>query len=242
MDDLFHVGDKWYAAAEATIITDPKEQLSRELASAIPDDQLNDSFIWIAGRYVQGNVANRNGHFWTLDDLKHGLDSIVHTPLNALHDWSRPVGTFVESKLVHRKAKEKEEAAETLPEIQTLAVFWAANFPELAMMVRGAHELKQLWFSMECVAEDKQCLTCDQTFAWVTASDALCAHLATNPKAPRRLINPTFIGGALIFPPETPAWPDAEVTEVARELTSALQEGPLTVESWEQLMELTQQN
>jgi hypothetical protein len=72
---------------------------------------------------------------------------------------------------------------------------------------------------MECVAQQKQCLDCGQVFDWKTPNELACAHLQTSNVAPRRLVNPTFVGGALIFPPEAPAWPEADVMEVAKNQT-----------------------
>ena len=63
----------------------------------------------------------------------------------------------------------------------------------------------------------------------------------SSPVSPRRFINPIFMGGALIFPPERPAWPDADITEVAHELVRqyAVREGgELDVDEWQHLMDV----
>ena len=200
---------KVYLAARAHIVSDPSEL--REMAFALKDgDALNPDFMWISGRYVQGDKPNRNGQFWTSEDLKQGEYSLKYAPLNALHEYLNPVGVFVETKIVHR-----EKAGETLlPEIQALSLLWAHNFPELAETAREANKKGQLWYSMECVGEAKQCLTCDETFEW--AATTLCSHLEASAVAPRRLINPKFQGGALIFPPVSPGWIDADIEEVAK--------------------------
>lgn len=227
---LSEYNDKLYATARAYIVED-REEIPREVASDFRD-KMNPSFIWIAGRYVQANQKNKNGHFWTYDDIKRGEASIKYTPLNSQHDWERPIGTIVETKIVER-------ASTDLPEVQALSVMWGANFPALAQRVREAHGKKELWYSMECVAESKQCLTCEETFPWATASTDLCEHMSTNAAAPRRFINPTFLGGALVFPPERPAWPDADITEVARHLSEDYANRThydFKVESWESMM------
>lgn len=202
---------KAYITARAEIVSDPG-QLPRELASAMEGKKQNPQFVWVSGRYVQGEKINRNGQFWTTDDLKAGEYSVQYTPLNVLHDWERPVGTFVETKLVHREAA--DTANELLPEIQALSVLWGNLFPQVAERVKEAHEEGKLWYSMECLGDAKQCLTCERTFEWSAAE--YCEHLEGSKTAPRRFINPVFLGGALIFPPTQPGWVDADIEELAK--------------------------
>lgn len=243
--DMFTIerNGRIFTTAEAKIISKPDE-LPREIASALPSEKLNDSYVWIAGRFVQAGVPNKNGHFWELEDLEFGNSSIKHTPMNMLHQWARPVGTFVDSKIVNRVTASEGTGT---PEIQALAVLWGASFTEAASTVRQHHEEGNLWFSMECVAESKKCMTCGETFPWKTPNELACEHLAASPIAKRRLIKPTFVGGALIFPPEAPAWPDADVTEVAKDLTIEYADhefvsnhaSTFSVEEWEAMMDLT---
>lgn len=252
MSDINQYGDRFYLTAQARIVEQPSE-LPREMASAFPQEKLNPSFVWIAGRYVQGEQANRNGHFWTTDDLKTGESTIKHTPLNVLHKFDRPVGTFVETKVVHRAGEPDENGKRTsayreggLPEIQALSVVWGANFPQVAAAVKTAHDAGKLWYSMECVAEKVQCLECERSFAWTMDYSHACDHLASNKRQPRRFINPTFLGGGLIFPPAEPGWSDADVTEVAEKLTeeyasaNSATESTLDSKDWYLLMELAQ--
>lgn len=212
---LQQINDKLYMSARAYIVSDPS-QLPRAMASEWSEQKMNDSFLWIAGRYVQANKANKNNDFWSYDDIVVGEQTIKYTPLNVLHKWDRPVGTFVETKIVHRNAA--EDGAEMLPEVQALAVLWTANFPNIARAAQEAHSVGRLWYSMECTAETTQCMACERTFSFRAAAGELCEHLA-NKTAARRWINPTFLGGALIFPPQSPGWEDAEITAVASELT-----------------------
>lgn len=207
---VFERNNKVYLNAVARIISDP-EDLPRELAFALKGKRLNPAFVWVSGRYVQGEQMNTNGQFWTTDDLKAGEYSIQYTPLNVLHEWQYPIGTFVETKLVHREAAAE---GELLPEIQALSLIWASNFPQVADAARDAHDKGKLWYSMECTGEAKQCLTCNNTYEWAAAR--FCAHLEGSKTAPRRFINPVFHGGALIFPPVEPGWADADIEEVAK--------------------------
>jgi hypothetical protein len=210
------IGDKFYATSKAYIVEEPRD-IPREMASEFDWEPSNQSFIWVVGRYVQANNLNKNGHFWSFDDLKAGENSITHTPVNALHDWDRPIGTVVQTKMVQREVK--PEASETFPEIQALSVIWGANFPEMGQLIKKAHADGELFYSMECVAESKQCLQCERVFPFHASAAETCEHLGADANSPRRFINPTFLGAALIFPPDKPAWPDAEITEVAALLT-----------------------
>ena len=217
MDGMItEIGDKFYTTARAYVVHEP-EEMPRELASEWSSQKLNESFVWIAGRYVQGNKPNKNGQFWSYDDLQTGQASIKNTPMNVLHKWDQPVGTFVETKIVHREQAGEEEL---LPEIQALGVLWALNFPNVAEAVQQAHASDSLWYSMECVSENVQCMTCERIFPYRAAAHEVCEHLAKR-EAAKRFINPTFLGGALIFPPESPGWADADITDVAKELVDA---------------------
>jgi hypothetical protein len=234
---LQEINDKLYMSARAYIVSDPT-QLPRGMASEWQETKMNDSFLWIAGRYVQANAANKNGDFWSYDDIVTGESSIKYTPLNVLHKWDRPVGTFVETKIVHRAAAEDE--AEVLPEVQALAVLWTANFPGVAKAAQDAHAAGRLWYSMECTAETTQCMACERTFSFRAAAEELCEHLA-NRTAARRWVNPVFLGGALIFPPQSPGWADADITAVASELTREYanrkpQTEVFTASEWEDAM------
>ena len=232
------INDKLYATARAFVVEEPKD-LPRGMASEWAEEKMNDSFLWIAGRYVQANTPNKNNDYWSYDDIAKGQASVKFTPLNVLHQWDQPVGTFVETKIVHRAAA--GEGAEMLPEIQALSVLWTANFPNIAKAAKDAHDVGQLWYSMECTAETTQCMECEKTFAFRAQAHEVCEHLA-NRTAARRWINPTFLGGALIFPPTKPGWADADITAVAAELTDeyanrATESRRIDAASWESMME-----
>lgn len=237
----FEHNGRIFATAEAKIVSAP-DDLPREMAMSLPTDKVNDSYVWIAGRFVQAGVTNKNGHFWEVEDLEFGNNSIKHTPMNMLHQWSRPIGTFVDSQIVRRESADEGDVAE----IQALGVMWAANFSEAASKVKTFHDEGNLWFSMECVAEKKQCLDCGNVFDWKTPNELACAHMQESRLAPRRLINPTFVGGALIFPPEAPAWADADIMEVAKNQTIEYADSVDThfedfkweIEEWEAIMGL----
>lgn len=226
------IGDKLYATSQAYIVENV-EQLPREMASAFKMEKSNNSFLWVAGRYVQADNPNRNGQMWAFEDIQKSEASIRHTPVNVAHEWDRPVGTVVQTKIVEREAASGTSA----PEVQALSVIWGANFPDVVQEVRKAHDEGTLFYSMECVAEAKQCLTCEQTFEWAAAGAEVCRHLASDATSPRRFINPTFLGAALIFPPERPGWPDASITELATLLTREYANRDTDAALWERLMD-----
>ena len=230
MAEIFN--GKFYATSRAYIVEEPSD-LPREMASEFTLDRSNASFIWIAGRYVQANNTNRNGHYWSFDDLKAAEASIRHTPVNALHEFEKPIGTVVQTKIVQREAA---AAAVSEPEIQALSVVWAANFPTLAHEIRDAHKAGTLYYSMECVSENIQCLQCEQVFAYASTAAERCEHLGTSPIAPRRFLNTTFLGAALVFPPDRPAWADAEITDMASLLTKEYANRNSEAARWESLM------
>ena len=113
---------KIYATSRAYIID---VDAPREMASALPE-KTNPSFLYIAGRYVQANNPNRNGHYWSFDDLKVGQDSIRYTPVNINHEFHRPIGVITDTKLVEREVAD----GESFPEVQAVSAIWAANFPQ----------------------------------------------------------------------------------------------------------------
>lgn len=234
-------GNKFYATARAYVVENDSD-MPRDLAFSIADKKANHSFLYVAGRYVQGNNINRNGQYWTFDDLTRGEASIRHTPVNLLHDWRNPVGSIIETKLIQREEAVEGSEKRLLPEVQALGAVWAANFPEVADRIKSAHALKSLWWSMECEAESKQCLTCEKIFPYRAAAHEVCEHLGSSKTAPRRFINPTFLGGGLIFPPDSPGWKDAEVTDLAKEFTEhdlervLAHKSEMSVTDWERMM------
>jgi hypothetical protein len=101
---------------------------------------------------------------------------------------------------------------------------------------------------MECIAREMACVTdsghegCGQKFDYIlamTQPEKTCEHIAARTSA-RRLIDPCFLGGAVIVPPSQPGWGSANV-EVMRhaaalaEQTHASAHG-MQDRDWESLM------
>lgn len=199
----------------------------------------NRGFVYLQGRYVEADKPNRNGAYWSTGDLELGQPTVAGGPLNWLHEEKTVIGALMDSKLVYAR----EQAAEqTGTHIQALAAVWRFLHPEKASaLVKHAAD-KQLWLSMECVSDTVQCITgCGQSFPykdWTHARARVCAHLQAG--APRRFVDPVFLGSAVIVPPVRPGWAnaDAEVLREAASLTETneLGDGPLSREEAEHMV------
>jgi hypothetical protein len=118
-------------------------------------------------------------------------------------------------------------------------------YPHEAAVVEMASQLGQLAYSMECVSEQVQCVGphgCGESFPYNEfAAGKCCQHLKERSSI-RRLVNPTFLGGAVIVPPTKPGWAEANAM-VMRQAAAMAEDAyeqagrpdiPATV--WEQLM------
>jgi hypothetical protein len=79
--------------AGRVILTAPAKTLS--MASELPAELAerwekastgNPFMMWLQGRFVEAEKANRNGAFWSTEDLQFGEMSVKHGPLNWLHE------------------------------------------------------------------------------------------------------------------------------------------------------------
>lgn len=100
------------------------------------------------------------------------------------------------------------------PYIEALAVFWRHQFPREYLAVEEAHAEGKLFYSMECMPSDVQCVGdggCGKEFAYAgRVSDTYCSHI-NSMTSDKLLINPHFTAGALIIPPVNPGWTHADV-------------------------------
>lgn len=174
----------------------------------------DDFLLKFRGRLVEAEHANRNGAFWSQNDLEFGLPSVGHGPLNWGHDATSIIGTLVEPALI--KA-EQAAAAGVGPHIQTGAVMWAFLNPEKARLLRGYIESGQAWLSMECVSQEIACVGpngCGRTMPYADAQlrrGAACQHIRER-SSHRRFVKPVFQGAAVIVPPQVPGWAGADIT------------------------------
>lgn len=225
-------GDKsFFLASGARLLDEDKETAWAEKIIAP-----NPGIRWVLGKFVEANKPNLNRQYWDLDHLRMAQPTIAHAPMNMLHHAHNIVGTFVATEMLYPMAGEEEEAAKEAaayehenPYIEALGAFWKWLFPNELKVVEAAHNCGSLFFSMECIAKTITCAGndgCGKEYAYAgPASESYCEHLNTA-QGIKQLNHPIFVGGALIFPPERPGWPGAEI----KDLSSLVKEHQLAAE------------
>lgn len=202
-----------YETDHSTILTAPAGLIREASARQEP-------YIYLQGRFVGAERANRNGALWALEDLEFGEPSVKHGPVNWLHDERKVVGAITDSELVMPES-EREAAAYGAPYadpfISANSVLWRFLYPQEAAVVEMASERKSLWYSMECVSESVVCSGDNGCGAEMSYADALlktaqaCEHVRER-ASERRFKNPIFLGGAIVVPPVRPGWADANAS------------------------------
>lgn len=209
----------------------------RELAWAEKHVVRNPAYAWVLGKYVGTNKANDNGHIFDATELAEARQSLVHAPMNMLHQPSNIMGVYVANEVIWPTDTSQsaslaagQTVTETEPFLEALAAFYRYYFPAEYQVVEKAHKEGTLAWSMECVPQTVTCANtahpeCGKTFEYQgRQSETYCAHL-NEPAAPKRMGKPHFTAGALVLPPARPAWRNANVTELdtllRRELEAA---------------------
>ena len=209
---------------------------TRETALASAEDFL----LRLSGRLVEAERANLNGAFWSSGDLEFGLPSVAMGPLNWLHQERKVVGVLSSAQLV----RPGELASSTSfggtgahmttttnlvhgtgvngralaslgnPYIRADALVWKWLYPVEAREVERASDARQLWYSMECVSRQIECVGdngCGKVVPYrERSSENACSHMRER-SAQRRLVDPIFQGAAIIVPPVKPGWADADL-------------------------------
>lgn len=261
--------------AGKVILTAPARTLS--LADELPEamraswekaSTANPYFMWVQGKFVEAEKANRNGAFWSTEDLQFGEMSVRHGPLNWLHDARQVIGTIADNKLVTPAPMSVQQVASTStttlvwnaanltssgqvqyqprPYIAAVSAVWKWIYPQEAYAVEKASDTGQLYYSMECVAREVACAGdgdrqgCGASFPYVQAmSDptSVCEHIRTRSSA-RRMVDPSFLGGAVIIPPVRPGWGEARAAVMRQAAALAEQVAPADANAadWERLM------
>lgn len=260
------ISGKVMFAAPATTFNAAAELPPELAASWIEQSQSNPYFRWVQGRFVEAEQANLNGAMWTTGDLQFGEMGVKHGPLNWLHQARKVIGTIADAQLIQPKpamvtsistsglvgnfatttTTTQPAMPQPRPYIAAVASMWDWIYPdEIAVVERASHD-QNLFFSMECVSEKIQCVGdngCNQEFDFIDAmSGKACTHINERAST-RRLIKPSFLGGAVIVPPARPGWPGANATvmaEAARIAESTQESLPdgMTASQWEALMGL----
>lgn len=177
----------------------------------------NPMYKWVIGHYVEADNANSNGQFWTLDDLRMKKPTIQHSPMNLAHQPTNIIGTYANSEIIY------PASGTAKPFIETLGVFWKYYFPKLLPYVEEAHGEGSLFQSMECVADSVTCVgpdSCGESFPYKgPMHESYCEHIKERASF-RQLNNPTFLAGALLFPPfPNPGWKNAAITDLANNVS-----------------------
>lgn len=184
-------------------------------------------YVKLRGRFVEAEKANGNGAFWSAADLEVGLPTVAYGPLNWLHDEKKVVGVLSDAAFVGREVAAQSGVG---PHITADATMWRWLYPMETRIVERAADEKKLWYSMECVSPEIECVGthgCGQKMPYLDAlrrEGAACQHVK-NREAVRRFVDPIFQGGAIIVPPVTPGWASADLS-VVREAAAALESTP----------------
>jgi 2'-5' RNA ligase len=208
-----------------------------------------EPLLWMHGKFVGAEVANRNGALWSSGDLEMGQGSVAHGPLNWLHEARHIIGSIAKADFVKGKlaavAADSADAAPAQPHITATAAIWKWIYPDEAFVVNQASDLGQLWYSMECISKEVGCAGpngCGNTTTYAQyMNGAACDHV-TQRASIRHFKNPVFLGGAVIVPPTRPGWAeaDASVMKTASGLAEAAYEQAgepdMSTSNWEQLM------
>lgn len=242
--ELEHVSQRAFLTVVdgKAVVTAPAKTWGFEKASTP-----NSKMLWVHGAFVGAEKANRNGALWTTKDLEVGEPTVRYGPLNWLHEERHIIGAIADSKLV---TPETEAASVfggiTDPYIAAAATVWKWIWPDESRVVEMASEAGQLWFSMECFAEQIECAgegSCGESFDYVQVvrAQAGCEHIRER-SASRRMVDPTFLGGAVIVPPVRPGWGEAraevmaEAASLAEDAYEQAGEPDMPAAAWEQLM------
>jgi hypothetical protein len=162
-----------YLGAQAYLLDD-----SREMAWADGKSlRKHPTIRYLAGRYVEADNANSNGHVFKLEELENAQHDIAHTPLNMLHRPHYIVGHYIDAQLMFPK----DEAGEGLsnPYVEAVAAFYRYYFPDEFAEVERAHKEGSLFY---CVDDDTELMTADgwkRRSELVVGEDILTLNTAT---------------------------------------------------------------
>lgn len=216
MTVIAHEGEQsFYFGARATLLSDHDHETASEWAGQ--HIKKNPAYSWVLGAFVEAERPNNNKQYFSTAGLQMGRPSLLHAPMNINHQSNRVVGTFVAAELLY--PKDAESATDAHTQIESLAAMWRYYYPDAYEMIKAAHGEGSLFFSMECVP---------RAIASVGGTNDSIEYKyegRTSPNYPQEineravdgihLIDPHFVGGACVIPPERPGWSRAEVKQVS---------------------------
>lgn len=195
-----------------TVLTAPAYLPPQQFASAMTE---NPHFLWMAGRFVGGEQANRNGAFWTTSDLEKGQSTVRHGPLNWLHEGRHIIGTIADQAFIKPDSEQASDLA--IPHIAAVSAAWKWIYPDECQVIEMANDAGKLWYSMECISANVECWPGDggcgakvPYMDYMRAAEGSCVHMAQR-SSTRRFEDPIFLGAAVIVPPVRPGWGDADM-------------------------------
>ena len=187
----------------------------------------NLAYSYLVGKFVTSGQPNLNGHIFDAADLATSHQTVVHAPLNVNHDPERIIGTHVASHLSSPTYNIQPDGSMapasgdlfTNPHVEVVGVLWKSYFPSTFQEIQSAHKEGKSALSMECVPKSITCSggpsACGKSFDYRgRVSPSYCDHLNTGSSF-KKLNQPHFVGGAVVIPPEEPAWRGAEIMELS---------------------------
>jgi hypothetical protein len=220
-----------YFGAQATLLDG--DTFNREMASewATKHIRLNPAHSWILGKFVEAEKANKNQQYFPLESLV-GNPTVINSPMNVNHNPNRIIGSFVANEVIYPTGEEADDQP-TNPFMETLAVFWKYYFPGVYADTQKAANEGGIFYSMECIP---------RAVATVGGADDSVEYPyqgrqhPTYPtelnerSVPMKLIDPHFVGGALVLPPENPAWSGADAKQVAKFMNDSWDQAEIAYE------------
>lgn len=134
-----------------TVLTAPANVFTREVEQARAG---NKHFLWMQGRFVGAEKANRNGSFWATEDLELGQASVANGPLIWLHEARHVIGTVARAQLVVREEAVDRDLAQ--PYIEAASAIWRWIYPDEAWVIEQASDAHKLWY---CVDDETEVMT-----------------------------------------------------------------------------------
>lgn len=186
-----------------------------------PADLVADDFLLhLSGDLVGADAPNGNGQMWSSDDLRYGLPTVQHGPLNWLHNDEKIIGCITGAQLV--EPDREQAAAGAVSHISADSTLWRFLFPDQARVVAWAAEEGNLYYSMECISREVECAGSNgcghrMTYKASLHRDQTCCEHIRDRAAARRLVDPIFQGAAVIVPPKSPGWDKAVLNVVKRQ-------------------------
>lgn len=204
-----------YMGARAVLVDGPDHVTASEWATG--HMVKNPAYSWILGKFVEADVPNLNKHVISMGGLQMGQPSILYAPMNINHHIHRVVGCFSGAELLYPTVQAGEDVVVN-PYIETVGALWRYYYKDEYYMVKAAHDDGKLFYSMECVPRAFSTVggvDDSKEYPFVGLQSPTYPKELNEKMVPALCVDPHFVGGALVIPPEKPAWSDAEITHMS---------------------------